>query len=280
MDTTGRSPIQHGDSSPEDARSGHQTPDHQTPEHRAPADQRPVTGSTGVTWDVVVLVLAPFVVALLLALRYAPDPIVGLGAVLAALIAPCVAAVSLLRRRPRAVTTADRITLLRVGLIGGLTAAAVLILAEAIPARSWALAVVIGVALLLDAVDGAVARRTHSSSASGARLDMEADAAALLVVSLIAAVTVGWWVVGIGAMRYLYVAAARIRPPLRGELGYSLFRRTVAAIQASVLWVAMLPLTPVPFAAAITAIALTLLIISFTRDAIHLERSAQREGRR
>ncbi|MGJ9373917.1 CDP-alcohol phosphatidyltransferase family protein [Nesterenkonia sp. CF4.4] len=266
MDTTGRSPIQPEDSSPEDAASEHQPP---------------VSGTArpGVTADVVVLILAPFAVALVFAFMIAPTAAIGLGLVLAALLAPSVAAVSLLRRRPRAVSTADRVTLLRVGLIGVLTAAAVLILVEAIPARSWALAVVIGVALLLDAVDGAVARRTHSSSASGARLDMEADAAALLVVSLIAAVTVGWWAVAIGAMRYLYVAAARIRPPLRGELGYSLFRRIVAAIQASVLWVAMLPITPVPFAAAVTAIALTLLITSFTRDAIQLERSAKLEGR-
>ncbi|WP_235181108.1 hypothetical protein [Nesterenkonia sp. AN1] len=109
---------------------------------------------------------------------------------------------------------------------------------------------------------------------------MEADAAALLVVSLIAASTVGWWAVAIGAMRYLFVAASRVRPALRGQLRYSLFRRTVAAIQASVLWVALLPITPVPFAVAVTGIALTLLVISFTRDAIVLERSTQTETRR
>ena len=232
------------------------------------------------TWDVVVLILAPFTVALVLAFTLAPNAAIALGLILAALIAPGVAAASLLRRRPRTVTTADRVTLLRVALIGVLAAAAVLIYADAIPARSWALAVLIGVALLLDAVDGWVARHMRSSTVSGARLDMEADAAALLVVSLIAAATVGWWAVGIGAMRYLFVAAARVRPALRGELRYSLFRRTVAAIQASVLWVALLPITPVPFAAAVTGIALTLLVFSFARDAISLDRSAQLERHR
>lgn len=255
MDMTGSGPTQHGDRSPE---------------RRRP---RPRTGKGGVTWDVVVLILAPGAVAVALASTFAPDAKIALGLILAALLAPGVAAASVLRRTPRTVSTADRVTLLRVGLIGVLAAAAVLILAGAIPARSWALAAVIGVALLLDAVDGWVARHTHSSSASGARLDMEADAAALLVVSLIAGVTVGWWALAIGVMRYLFVAAAWLRPALRGELRYSLFRRTVAAIQASVLWVAMLPITPVPFAAAVTAVALVLLVSSFLRDSIALERS-------
>ncbi|MBO0594804.1 CDP-alcohol phosphatidyltransferase family protein [Nesterenkonia sp. E16_7] len=276
MDTTGRDPDQHRDATPEQGPSAAEAP-----EGGAPPGARVGGTSRGRTArDAVVLILAPGLAALVLALTLAPDAGSGLLMVTAALIAPIVAAVSLLRRRPRAVTIADRVTLFRVGLIGVLASAAVLILVEAIPARSWALAILAGVALLLDAVDGWVARRTHSSTPSGARLDMEADAAALLVVSLIAATTVGWWAVGIGAMRYLFVAAARIRPALRGELRYSLFRRTVAAIQASVLWVALLPITPVAFAVAVTGVALTLLVISFTRDAIALERSAQTETRR
>ncbi|MCH8561469.1 MULTISPECIES: CDP-alcohol phosphatidyltransferase family protein [unclassified Nesterenkonia] len=267
MEKTGRGPDRHGGRTPGAGSSAAGGPD--------AGASAGGTGRGRVAWDAVVLILAPGAVALVLALTLAPNAGTAVVIMAVALIAPAVAAVSLLRRRPRAVTTADRVTLLRVGLIGVLTAAAVLIFAEAIPARSWVLAVVIGVALLLDAVDGWVARHTRSSSASGARLDMEADAAALLVVSLIAAATVGWWAVAIGAMRYLFAAAARIRPALRGELRYSLFRRTVAAIQASVLWVALLPITPVPFAAAVTAIALTLLVLSFARDAIGLERFAR-----
>lgn len=231
-------------------------------------------------WDVAILILAPGAVALTLADTLAPDAAIAALLIIVTLIPPVVAAFSLLRRRPRTVTPADRVTLVRVGLIGVLAAAAVLICADAIPARSWVLAAVIGIALLLDAVDGWVARRTQISTVSGARLDMETDAAALLVVSVIAAATVGWWAVAIGAMRYLFVAAARLRPALREELRYSLFRRTVAAIQASVLWVALLPITPVPFAAAVTIIALSLLVISFARDVAALERSAQIEARR
>lgn len=254
METSGRGATSHGDSPPVSA-----------------ADRRRVIH------DATLLILLPAALAVVLGLTLAPGPGIALALIPAALLAPVLAAVSVLRRRPQVVSPADRVTLLRVGLIGVLTAAGVLILVEAIPARSWTLAALAGVALLLDAVDGWVARHTKSSSASGARLDMESDAAALLVVSCIAAVTVGWWVVAIGATRYLFVAAARFRPALRGDLAYSLFRRTVAAIQASVLWVALLPFTPVLFATAVTAIALALLVISFTRDAIRLERQGTEE---
>lgn len=238
------------------------------------ASRGPRAEHSGVALEISLLILIPAVIAILLAVLHAPGAPIAVALTAAALAPPVVAAASLLRRSPRRVTTADRITLIRVGLTGVLAAAAVLIYVEAIAPRSATLAVVVGVALLLDAVDGAVARRTRSSTTAGARLDMEADAAALLVVSLIVAATVGWWAVAIGAMRYIFVAAGWLRPALRGELGYSLFRRTVAAIQASALWIALLPFLPLPWAAAVTAIALALLLISFIRDAITLERTA------
>ena len=47
------------------------------------------------------------------------------------------------------------------------------------------------VALLLDAVDGQVARRTNTVSALGARFDMETDAFLVLVLSVYVAPIVG-----------------------------------------------------------------------------------------
>ncbi|WP_218221538.1 CDP-alcohol phosphatidyltransferase family protein [Nesterenkonia sp. Act20] len=229
--------------------------------------------STGQVWrDVVVLLLIPGVIALVLAVTAAPNALVAVVVIAAAMLAPTVAGVSLLRRRPLRVTTADRVTLFRVALTGVLAATAVLIHAGALDPRSWILAVVIGLALVLDAVDGAVARYTRSSSTAGARLDMEADAAALLIVSVIAAATVGWWAAGIGLMRYLFVAAGWVRPALRGEMNYSFFRRSVAATQAVALFLALLPVVPAMISAVILAIALILLIASFGRDALTLER--------
>ena len=76
------------------------------------------------------------------------------------------------------------------------------------------LAVVV-VALSLDWVDGQVARRTGTTSAFGARFDMETDAFLILVLSAYAAPSYGWWVLLIGAARYLLWLAERVLPWLR-----------------------------------------------------------------
>ena len=60
-----------------------------------------------------------------------------------------------------------------------------------------------GVALVLDAVDGNVARRTATASAFGARFDMEVDAFIILTLSVFVAPAYGAWVLTIGAMRYV-----------------------------------------------------------------------------
>ena len=63
------------------------------------------------------------------------------------------------------------------------------------------------VALVLDGVDGWVARRTGTVSALGARFDMEVDAFLILVLSVYVAGSVGPWVLAIGAARYAFWAA-------------------------------------------------------------------------
>ena len=71
------------------------------------------------------------------------------------------------------------------------------------------------VALVLDAVDGYVARRTDAATAFGARFDMEVDAFLIAVLSVHVAPYLGWWVLAIGAMRYAYVVAGRLLPWLQ-----------------------------------------------------------------
>ena len=74
------------------------------------------------------------------------------------------------------------------------------------------------VALVLDAVDGWVARRTGTVSSLGARFDMEVDAFLILVLSVyVARLTGDWWVLTIGAARYVFVAVGRLQPWLRGS---------------------------------------------------------------
>jgi phosphatidylglycerophosphate synthase len=163
-------------------------------------------------------------------------------------------------------------------LASGCAAITVTVLAGPVPARTWTLLALTAPALLLDAVDGPVARRTGSASAAGARLDMEVDAGLLVVLSLAAAPVVGGWVVLIGAMRYLLVAASWLRPVLRTPLPRSSFRRLVAGLQGAVLATAIAPFVPVWVASLAALLALGLLIASFTSEIVMMERTARRSA--
>ena len=118
------------------------------------------------------------------------------------------------RARPRPFGPANRVTLARATLVGGVTA----LVADSFvsPPPVTVLVALTAVALILDAVDGKVARRTGTSSALGARFDMEVDAFLILVLSVYVSTSLGAWVLLIGAMRYVFVAAARVLPWLRG----------------------------------------------------------------
>ncbi|NKQ54645.1 CDP-alcohol phosphatidyltransferase family protein [Amycolatopsis sp. K13G38] len=153
---------------------------------------------------------------------------------------------------------ADRVTLARATLAGG-------VLALVVSGVDGPLLVgVASVALLLDAVDGQVARRTGTVSALGARFDMEVDAFLILVLSVEVSLSAGWWVLAIGAMRYAFVAAARFAPWLGADLPPSRARKIVAAMQGVLLVVA--GILPATAAIAVAAVALASLVWSFGRD--------------
>ena len=163
---------------------------------------------------------------------------------------------------PANVVTAVRSTL--VGLITGIVAASFvapipvgLLVALAVPA------------LLLDAVDGWVARRTNSASELGARFDMEVDAFLLLALSAYVSQTLGLWVLAIGLMRYAFVGAGYVFPWLRGQLPFRYWRKVVTAVQGIALTIAAAKLLPA-FDVLLVAIALTLLVESFGRDVVWL----------
>ncbi len=114
------------------------------------------------------------------------------------------------------------------------------------PAHPVLLTTMAAVALTLDVVDGPVARRTGQATALGARFDMEADAVLMTVLSVHLASLYGWWILGIGALRYVFVAASRPLPWLAGALPRRPSRRLVAAITSIVLVVAQLAAAPRP----------------------------------
>jgi phosphatidylglycerophosphate synthase len=190
--------------------------------------------------------------------------------------APAVlSAVAVLRRWPLATTVAVRVTLARAVLASGCASVAVLVLAGAVPGRTWWLLSLVVPCLLLDAADGLVARRTGTTSMAGARLDGELDAGMLLVLSLVAAPVLGAWVLLIGAMRYLFLVGSWLRPAWRGPLAHSEARRAVAGPAGWALAVAVAPVVPLGVATAFVAIALVLLAGSFARDVATLETRAR-----
>jgi phosphatidylglycerophosphate synthase len=165
---------------------------------------------------------------------------------------------------------ADRVTLARALLVGGVLALAVD--AGGGPAPLGVLVPLTAVALALDAVDGRVARRTGTASALGARFDMEVDAFLIAVLSAHLAPQLGGWVLTIGAMRYAFVAASWALPWLRGTLPPRYWRKVVAAAQGVLLAVAAAGVLPGPAATALVAGALALLVESFGRDVAWLWR--------
>ncbi|MFD4141804.1 CDP-alcohol phosphatidyltransferase family protein [Streptomyces sp. NPDC058572] len=170
---------------------------------------------------------------------------------------------------------ANGVTLARTMLVGGVTA----LVADSFvsPPPVAVLVVLTAVALALDAVDGQVARRTGTESPLGARFDMEVDAFLILVLSVYVAMSLGAWVLLIGGMRYVFVAAARALPWLNGPLPPSMARKTVAAMQGMVLLVAAAGVLPLLAAHTAVLVALALLVWSFGRDIRWLWRVRVRE---
>jgi phosphatidylglycerophosphate synthase len=153
------------------------------------------------------------------------------------------------------------VTLLRTTLVGGVTA--LVVTAALDRAGTPGLACTAAAALLLDAVDGRVARRTGSVSALGARFDMEVDAVLILVLSIHVLPVVGGWVLAIGLARYALAAAALLLPWLSRPVPPSRWRKAVAAIQGVALAVVAVGLLPVPAAVLLLAGSGLLLAHSF-----------------
>ncbi len=136
-----------------------------------------------------------------------------------------------------------------------------------------AVVVLATVALVLDWVDGQVARRTHTESAFGARFDMEVDAFLILVLSAYVAATFGIWVLAIGLARYLLLAAERVLPWLRRPSPPRYWGKVVAALQGVVLTVAAADVLPAVVTWVLLVVALALLAESFGRQAWWLWRT-------
>ena len=123
-------------------------------------------------------------------------------------------------------------------------------------------------ALILDAVDGWLARRTRTATELGARFDMEVDAFLILALSVFVSQQLGGWVLALGLLRYAYMAAGWLAPWLRMTVPPRHWRKVVAAYAAIALTVAGSGLLPLWADGVVTLIALALLIESFGRDIV------------
>ncbi|MGE0447800.1 MAG: CDP-alcohol phosphatidyltransferase family protein [Vicinamibacterales bacterium] len=153
--------------------------------------------------------------------------------------------------------------------------AALLFVADVSRALAWAAVVAASVAAVLDGVDGWLARRTGQTTAFGARFDMETDALLILVLSILVWQwgKAGAWVMAIGLMRYLFVAAGWVTPWMRGHLSPTRRGKTVAVWQMVTLIVCIGPIVPVWLSTAGAAFSLALLAWSFAIDVGRLWRT-------
>lgn len=170
-------------------------------------------------------------------------------------------------------STADRITLTRASLVMLVVAMA----GEAPAPALAALALAVGtVAALLDAVDGAIARRRKQATAFGARFDMETDALFILALSVLAWTwdKAGVWILLAGLARYLFVAGTAVLPFMNQALPPSRRRQTVCVVQVVTLLVCIAPWIPSPLSDRVAGAGLVALVCSFLVDLRWLYRSA------
>lgn len=136
------------------------------------------------------------------------------------------------------------------------------------PSIAWAVSATAIVLLLLDGIDGWLARRWGHSSAFGARFDMEVDSFSALVLAVLVwqSDKVGAWVLLLGLFRPGFLMAGLVMPKLRQPLPESFARKVVCVVQVAVLAVLLAPLVSTLWANILAAVALVMLGWSFTRD--------------
>jgi phosphatidylglycerophosphate synthase len=169
---------------------------------------------------------------------------------------------------------ANFVTLLRAALTAGIAG---LIGESASDVIAILIVVTVVVVLLLDGVDGWLARRSGEVSPFGARFDMETDAALILILSVIVWQhgKAGIWVIACGLMRYGFVVAGWVLPWMTAPLRSTLRGKAVAVAQIVGLALALVPFVQPPLSDAIAAVTLATLVWSFAVDIAWLKRQAR-----
>jgi CDP-diacylglycerol--glycerol-3-phosphate 3-phosphatidyltransferase len=135
----------------------------------------------------------------------------------------------------------------------------------------WVPALCYGAGVVLDHVDGRIARRTGGGTRLGERLDMAFDTLGFLVAPAVAVVwgALPVWYLLLSGARYLFKGARGLRR-WRGRpvhpLPDSAWRRRLSGVHMVVIAVALVPAVPAGPVAAVAAVALALSLSVFARD--------------
>ncbi|WP_152365876.1 CDP-alcohol phosphatidyltransferase family protein [Microlunatus speluncae] len=194
-----------------------------------------------------------------------------LGWVLAVgyLVLLCVAVAAGHGRTEASIGPANLITLARALLVGGVIAlVATTVPNDATPTQRLLTVVLAVVAVILDGVDGRVARWTRTSSAFGARFDIEIDSVLALALAIGLAWTLSPLALVIGLARYLYLAGARIWPWLNIPLPSRQSRKVIGLLGGIALIFAAAEVTSDPVAIGVLAVAAAAVVFSFGRDIV------------
>jgi phosphatidylglycerophosphate synthase len=236
-------------------------------------DRRRALSAAGTTLALVVA--ATFGLALALARVAGADSAVAARALVYSLLGGALVLALAARHLPGTKLGAANVVTLVRGALALLLAA--LIGSSPSAALAWASVVLALIALALDGVDGALARKHGETSAFGARFDMETDALTILVLCALVWQhgKAGAWVLIAGALRYLFVAAGFALPRLTRALPPSKRRQAVCVAQIASLIVCLLPFVTPPVSTAVALGGLAALLASFAADVARLARGSR-----
>ncbi|MEQ9488190.1 MAG: CDP-alcohol phosphatidyltransferase family protein [Alphaproteobacteria bacterium] len=139
---------------------------------------------------------------------------------------------------------------------------------------SWFVVTISTTALILDGIDGWLARKLGCASDFGARFDQEIDALLILILAVLVVQTgkAGTWILLVGLLRYLFVAGAVAIPKLAEPLPPSKRRQTICVTTVIGLILCLAPVVTPPLSTAIAAVTAGVLSLSFTVDTVWLLR--------
>lgn len=155
------------------------------------------------------------------------------------------------------------VTVFRLMLVSGLIATLVT------PAAGpWPIFAIASLALLLDGVDGWLARREGYVSDFGAMFDMEVDAVLALTLALLAYMGghVGAFIILLGLPRYIFWVAQVPMPWLTADLPARFSRKLVCVVQIAVLIAVLVPVLDRPVTDVMAGLAALALVWSFALD--------------